>query len=68
MRIVVTGAAGRVGRHVVAELLAHDHEVHAFDRAAPPDDAATSRATWIAARCGIRTRWPASSAGPEPRR
>ncbi len=46
MRIAVTGAAGRVGRHVVAELLAHDHEVHAYDRAAPPDDQATSLATW----------------------
>jgi nucleoside-diphosphate-sugar epimerase len=46
MRIAVTGAAGRVGRHVVAELLAHEHEVHAFDRVDPSDDAVTGRATW----------------------
>lgn len=46
MRIAVTGAAGRVGRHVVADLLAHDHEVHALDRTPPPDDETTARATW----------------------
>lgn len=46
MRIAVTGAAGRVGRHVVADLLAHDHEVYAFDRVAPSDDGITRRATW----------------------
>jgi nucleoside-diphosphate-sugar epimerase len=36
MRIVVTGAAGGIGRYVVADLLAHGHEVHALDRVAPP--------------------------------
>lgn len=46
MRVVVTGAAGRIGRHVVTDLLAHDHEVHAFDRVAPPDDLAGSGASW----------------------
>lgn len=38
MRIVVTGAAGRIGQHVVTELVAHDHQVHAIDRTAPPSD------------------------------
>jgi nucleoside-diphosphate-sugar epimerase len=35
MRIVVTGAAGGIGRYVVPDLLAHGHEVVAIDRAAP---------------------------------
>lgn len=35
MRIVVTGAAGGIGRWVVADLVAHGHEVVAVDRAAP---------------------------------
>jgi nucleoside-diphosphate-sugar epimerase len=38
MRVLVTGAAGRIGRHVVAELLEHDHEVHGLDRASLPLD------------------------------
>ncbi len=35
MRIVVTGASGGIGRHVLPDLLAHGHEVTAVDRAAP---------------------------------
>ena len=46
MRVLVTGAAGRIGRHVVAELLRHDHEVHGLDRAGPPDDLAGGMAGW----------------------
>jgi nucleoside-diphosphate-sugar epimerase len=38
VRIVVTGAGGRIGRHLMADLVAHDHEVHAVDRAGPPPD------------------------------
>jgi nucleoside-diphosphate-sugar epimerase len=46
MRILVTGAGGRIGRHVVADLLDHDHEVHAFDRVAAPDELAGDGASW----------------------
>ena len=35
MRTVVTGARGKVGRAVVAELLAHDHAVIATDQSPP---------------------------------
>ena len=35
MRIVVTGAAGGIGRNLVPDLLAHGHTVVAIDRAAP---------------------------------
>ncbi|MEA2605815.1 MAG: hypothetical protein QOI00_572 [Chloroflexota bacterium] len=46
MRVVVTGARGRIGRYVVADLLSRGHEVHAADREAPPDDLAGNGATW----------------------
>jgi nucleoside-diphosphate-sugar epimerase len=36
MRITVTGGAGRVGRYVVQELLAHGHEVTSVDIAPQP--------------------------------
>lgn len=46
MRIVVTGASGGIGRHVVADLLAHGHAVHALSRGAPPAGLAAGGATW----------------------
>ncbi|WP_459645950.1 NAD-dependent epimerase/dehydratase family protein [Kineococcus sp. NUM-3379] len=36
--VCVTGAAGRVGRAVVADLLAHGYRVHATDERPPADD------------------------------
>lgn len=45
MQIAVTGAAGRVGEYVVADLIAHGHAVVAVDVAdPPPSDAAFRRA------------------------
>jgi nucleoside-diphosphate-sugar epimerase len=37
MRVVVTGAAGHIGRRVAAELTARGHEVVPVDRAVPGD-------------------------------
>ena len=36
MRIMLTGAAGKLGREVLRDLLAHDHEVLAVDRVPMP--------------------------------
>ena len=47
MRIVVTGASGVIGRHVVADLLEHGHLVHALDRVPPPAELAGNGATWV---------------------
>jgi nucleoside-diphosphate-sugar epimerase len=49
VRVVVTGACGRIGRYVVADLLAHDHEVYGVDRVAPPAEIAGNGTTWIRA-------------------
>jgi nucleoside-diphosphate-sugar epimerase len=47
MKILVTGSTGKLGRAVVAELLAHGHEVVATDRRAP-EQAAAGPATRLA--------------------
>lgn len=44
MRVVVTGAAGRVGRATLAELQAHGHQAWAVDRTLPP--AGSARRAW----------------------
>lgn len=46
MRIVVTGAGGNVGRHVVAELASRGHEVAAVDRVDRPADLAAGVRSW----------------------
>ena len=40
--VAVTGSSGKLGRHVVADLLAHDHRVIALDRVPDPASPAAS--------------------------
>src|SRR5262245_51680465 len=42
MKIVVTGGSGRLGQHVVRELLAHDYQVLSVDRGRPADSPCTA--------------------------
>ena len=52
MRIVVTGAGGNVGRHVVAELASRGHEVAAVDRVDRPADLAATVRSWTVGDVG----------------
>ncbi len=52
MRIVVTGAGGNVGRHVVAELASRGHEVTAVDRIGRPDGVADGVPSWTVGDVG----------------
>jgi nucleoside-diphosphate-sugar epimerase len=45
MKIVVTGGSGRLGQHVVDELVAHDHAVLSLDRVPP---AVARGPAWVA--------------------
>lgn len=47
MRVLVTGAAGFVGSHVVDHMVANGHEVVALDRRRPGHDADNPGATWV---------------------
>ncbi|HEY3143879.1 MAG TPA: NAD-dependent epimerase/dehydratase family protein [Acidimicrobiales bacterium] len=48
-RVLVTGAAGFIGSHIVDRLVADGHDVVALDRAAPEPDRRNPGATWIRA-------------------
>jgi nucleoside-diphosphate-sugar epimerase len=52
MRIVVTGAGGNVGRHVIAELSSRGHEVAAVDRVGRPDAVAEGVRSWTVGDVG----------------
>lgn len=50
MRVVVTGAAGRIGRYVIGDLVAHGHQVQAVDRTAAPAETPDGLgASWVCA-------------------
>ena len=52
MRVVVTGAAGNVGRHVVAELVSRGHEVAVVDRVDRPAELAATVSSWTVGDVG----------------
>jgi nucleoside-diphosphate-sugar epimerase len=52
MRIVVTGAGGNVGRHVVAELSSRGHQVAAVDRIDRPAGVGAAVSTWTVGDVG----------------
>lgn len=58
MRIVVTGAAGGIGRWVLPDLLAHGHSVVALDRAAPGTTQPGSGGVGVALPDGPEPRQP----------
>ena len=45
-RVLVTGASGKVGRHVVSELLARGYQVRALTSRPPPETAEDGRLEW----------------------
>jgi nucleoside-diphosphate-sugar epimerase len=42
-KIVVTGGSGRLGQHVIHELLDYDYDVLSLDRVAPQTEICSSR-------------------------
>jgi nucleoside-diphosphate-sugar epimerase len=52
MRVVVTGAGGNVGRHVLAELASRGHEVAAIDRVERPADLGGTVNSWTVGDAG----------------
>ena len=57
MRILVTGAAGFIGSHVVGRLVADGHDVVALDRRRPDADAHDPGATWVVADVRESDAW-----------
>ncbi|MGW2230845.1 NmrA family NAD(P)-binding protein [Streptomyces formicae] len=64
--ILVLGATGKTGRHVVARLRAAGHTVRAASRTSPTRFDWTDRATWAPALAGVRAIYLVVPAEPEP--
>jgi dTDP-L-rhamnose 4-epimerase len=63
MRVLVTGAAGFVGSHVVDRLVADGHDVVALDRRDPDADRRNPGATWVTADVRDPDTWRAHVRG-----
>ena len=63
MKIVVFGAAGRTGRHVVERALGHGHEVTAFVHRHAAWPSSIRRSPWSRATCATSTRSRRRSSG-----
>jgi dTDP-L-rhamnose 4-epimerase len=63
MRILVTGAAGFIGSHVVDRLVAGGHDVVALDRHPPAPDHHDPGATWVEADLRDPDTWLAHAPG-----
>lgn len=57
MKMVVTGATGFVGRHLMKHLLEHGHEVRALARQEPPAELLSPKVQWVVGDMADPATW-----------